>query len=97
MSKLRLTFGCWNDDRTRASMEGLVLPDGFDLNYLNMPAEETFFRMLRQQEFDVAERSLSSYSLSRPGQPFAAIPICPKRLLSPDELFAPQALESFKI
>jgi 4,5-dihydroxyphthalate decarboxylase len=81
MSRLKLTFGCWNYDRTRALMDGSVVPDGIDLNYLNMPVEETFFRMLRHQEFDVAELSLSSYSvsLSRPERPFIAIPVFPSR------------------
>lgn len=81
MSKLRLTLGCWNYDRTRALADGSVRPDGIDLNYLEMPVEETFFRMLRHREFDVAELSLSSYSvsLSRPEKPFVAIPVFPSR------------------
>ena len=81
MAKLALTFGCWNYDRTRALMDGSVQPDGIDLNYLNMPVEETFFRMLRHQEFDVAEMSLSSYSVSmfREPRPFVAIPVFPSR------------------
>ena len=78
---LRLSFGCWNYDRTRALMDGTVVPDGIDLNYLNMPVEETFFRMLRNKEFDVAEMSLSSYSVSmhKPERPFVAIPVFPSR------------------
>ena len=81
MSKLKLTFGCWNYDRTRALMDGSVQPDGIDLNYLNMPVEETFFRMLRHREFDVAELSLSSYTVSmfKPERPFVAIPAFPSR------------------
>ncbi len=81
MSRLKLTFGCWNYDRTRALMDGSVVPDGIDLNYLDMPVEETFFRMLRHQEFDVAELSLSSYSVSvsKPERPFVAIPVFPSR------------------
>lgn len=81
MSKLRLTLGCWNYDRTRALMDGSVRPDGIDLNYLDMAVEETFFRMLRHQEFDAAELSLSSYcvSLSLPHPPFVAIPVFPSR------------------
>ena len=81
MSKLKLTFGCWNYDRTRALMDGSIQPDGIDLNYLNMPVEETFFRMLRHQEFDVAEMSLSSYSVSlfKEPRPFVAIPVFPSR------------------
>ena len=81
MSKLRLSFGCWNYDRTRALMDGRVQPDGIDLNYLNMPVEETFFRMLRNKEFDVAEMSLSSYTVSlfSEARPFIAIPVFPSR------------------
>lgn len=81
MTRLALTFGCWNYDRTRALADGGVVPDGIDLNYLDMPVEETFFRMLRHQEFDVAELSLSSYTVSlfREPQPFVAIPVFPSR------------------
>jgi len=81
MAKLRLTLGCWNYDRTRALADGTVRPDGIDLNYLTMPVEETFFRMARFKEFDVAEMSLSSYtvSLHSEGRPFIAIPVFPSR------------------
>jgi 4,5-dihydroxyphthalate decarboxylase len=74
-------MGCWNYDRTRALLEERIVPDGIDLNYLNMPVEETFFRMLRHREFDIAEMSLSSYvvSLFRPEPPFIAIPVFPSR------------------
>jgi len=54
VSKLRLTLACWNYDRTRALLEERVQPDGIDLNYLSLPVEETFFRMLRHKEFYVA-------------------------------------------
>ena len=56
-------------------------PDGIDLNYLDLPVEETFFRMLRHREFDVAEMSLSSYTVSlfREPRPFIAIPVFPSR------------------
>ncbi len=81
MSKLELTFACWNYDRTRALMDGSIQPDGIALNYLNLPVEETFFRMLRHQEFEMAEMSLSSYTVSmfREPRPFVAIPIFPSR------------------
>ena len=81
MAKLKLSFGCWNYDRTRALMDGTVEPDGIDLNYLNMPVEETFFRMARHREFHVAEMSLSSYTISlfRDPKPFIAIPVFPSR------------------
>src|SRR5580704_10064768 len=77
MGKLRLAMACWNYDRTRALMEGRIPVDGVELNYLNLPVEEIFFRMLRHREFDVAELSLSSYTVSlfRDDPPFIAIPI----------------------
>jgi len=81
VSRLKLSFACWNYDRTRALMDGTVPVDGIDLNYLNLPVEETFFRMARFQEFDVAEMSLSSYcvTLNKPERPFVALPIFPSR------------------
>jgi 4,5-dihydroxyphthalate decarboxylase len=81
MPKLRLTMACWNYDRTRALMEERVPIDGVELTYLNLPVEETFFRMLRHREFDLAELSLSSYTLSlfREDSPFIAIPVFPSR------------------
>src|SRR5882672_3051715 len=81
MSRLRLSLGCWNYDRTRGLLEGRIQPDGIDLTCLDLPVEETFFRMLRHQEFDVAEMSLSSYvvSLFADDPRFVAIPIFPSR------------------
>ena len=81
MSKLRLTLACWNYDRVRALADGRVEPEGIDLNFLDLPVEETFFRMLRNREFDVAELSLSSYTVSlfRETKPFVSIPVYPSR------------------
>ena len=81
MSKLRLTLACWDYDRTRALADGRVVPEGIDLNFLPLHVEETFFRMLRNREFDVAEMSLSSYcvSLTREDPAFVAIPVFPSR------------------
>ena len=81
MPKLRLTLACWNYDRTRALMEDRIPVEGIELNYLNLVIEETFFRMMRNREFDAAEMSLSSYTLSlfRDPAPFIAIPVFPSR------------------
>lgn len=89
MSKLKMTLGCWNYDRTSALLDGRVQPDGVELTYLNLPVEETFFRMVRHREFDVAEMSLSSYvmSLFRPDRPFVAIPIFVSRAFRHSSIF----------
>ena len=81
MNRIRLTFACWDYDRTRPLADGRVRPDGIDLVYLNQPVEETFFRMLRYREFDACEMSLSSYvaSLNGDNPPFIAIPAFPSR------------------
>src|SRR5258706_5129469 len=81
MSKLRLAMACWNYDRTRALLEDRIPVDGIDLTYINIPVEETFFRMIRHREFDVAEMSLSSYTLSLFKDPRSsvAIPVFPCR------------------
>src|SRR5476649_546196 len=81
VSKLRLSLACWDYDRTRALADGSVPVDGIDLVYQSLPVEETFFRMARHREFDVAEMSLSSYLVSKflPDDPFVAIPVFPSR------------------
>jgi 4,5-dihydroxyphthalate decarboxylase len=81
MTALRLSLACWDYDRTRALQDGSVQAEGIELNFLNLPVEETFFRMIRHGEFDVAEMSLSSYTVSRfrTPQPFVAIPVFPSR------------------
>ena len=82
MSRLHLTFACGDYDRTRALEDGSVRPDGIDLTYLRLPVEETFFRMLRHREFDVAEMSLSTYvaTLDQDPPPFVALPVFTSRM-----------------
>src|ERR1019366_3730505 len=89
MSKLRLTLACWNYDRTRALAEGRIQVDGVELTYLNLPVEETFFRMLRHREFEVSEMSLSSYvmSLFAENPPFIAIPVFPSRVFRHSSIY----------
>jgi len=89
VSKLRITLGCWNYDRTRALADGRIQPEGIDLNYINMPVEETFFRMLRYREFEAAEMSLSSYTVSlfSKDKPFIAIPVFPSRFFRHSSIY----------
>lgn len=81
MPKLKLTMACSNYDRTRALFDGRVRVDGIELNCLGLPIEEIFFRMLRHREFDLAEMSLSSYTVSlfAENPKFIAIPVFPSR------------------
>jgi 4,5-dihydroxyphthalate decarboxylase len=76
----QINFACWDYDRTLPLAYGGVRPEGIDLNYIVLPVEETFFRMAKYQEFDVAEMSLSSYVVSLGGAaPFVALPVFPSR------------------
>lgn len=89
MSKLKMTLGCWGYDRTNALKDGSVTPDGIDLNFLDMSVEETFFRMLRHKEFDAAEMSMSSYTVTmfNENRPFIAIPVFPSRVFRHSAIF----------
>ena len=89
MARLHLTFACGDYDRTRALDEGTVRADGIDLTYLRLPVEETFFRMMRHQEFEVAEMSLSSYvvSLREEPSPFVALPVYTSRMFRHSSLY----------
>ena len=89
MAKLELTMASWDYDRVRPLSDGSIEPDGISLNILNLPVEETFFRMIRYGEFDVAEMSLSSYVISmfRDNPPFVAIPVFPSRSFRHSNIF----------
>nr|MBF8185477.1 ABC transporter substrate-binding protein [Nonomuraea cypriaca] len=82
MGRVALTLACGDYDRTRALEDGSIRPDGIDLTYLRLPVEETFFRMLRHREFDVAEMSLSTYvaTLDAETPPFVALPVFTSRM-----------------
>jgi 4,5-dihydroxyphthalate decarboxylase len=62
---LQLTLACGAYDRTFALAQGSVRPAGIELTYLQLPVEETFWRMTRRHEFDAAEMSMSSYLVRR--------------------------------
>ncbi|WP_224404024.1 ABC transporter substrate-binding protein [Pseudonocardia sp. ICBG1034] len=80
-TRIPLSLACWDYDRTRALADGRVRPVGVDLTYLELPIEDTFFRMLRHREFDAAEMSLSSYvtHVGRGDPSLVAIPVFPSR------------------
>lgn len=89
MGRIDLSLACWDYDRVRPLMDGTVRPDGINLNLLPLVVEETFFRMLRFREFDAAELSMSSYtvSLARPDRPFIAIPVFPSRFFRHSSIY----------
>ncbi len=82
MAKLKLTLACGNYDRTRALIDGVIQPEGIDLNYIPLGPGEIFWRMLNNEEFDASEMSLSTYSIlrSQGDTRFTALPVFPSRV-----------------
>ena len=82
MDRLRLTLATWDYDRVRPLIDGSIQPEGIELAPIISRPSETFFRMLRHQEFDVSELSFSNYTMLRAGgdDKFVAIPVFPSRL-----------------
>ncbi len=81
MANLPLTLACEDYDRTRPLREGSVKAEGIDITYLVLPVEEIFWRMLRFEEFDVAELSMGAFlvAAARGKRPFVALPVFPSR------------------
>lgn len=91
---LPLTMACFDYDRTLPLADGRVQVEGVELTYLHLPVEETFFRMARFHEFDVAEMSLSSYLVSLSAdRPFVAIPVFPSRSFRHNGIYVNTAAE----
>jgi 4,5-dihydroxyphthalate decarboxylase len=86
---LKISFACWDYDRILPLVNGRVKIDNIELAYTPLWVQETFSRMLRSQEFDVAEMSLGAYvgSLSQKNPPFVAIPIFPSRMFRHGSIF----------
>ena len=81
MSNLKLTVACEDYDRTRPVKDGIVKPEGIELNYLVMSVEEIFWRMMKYEEFDASELSMGAFltAAARGRRPFVAIPVFPSR------------------
>lgn len=75
--KLRLTLAMGDYEIVRALKDGIVEPDGIELTILtDMDSTTRHWRFLRNQDFDVAECSASSYLVSRDqGMPFEGMPV----------------------
>jgi 4,5-dihydroxyphthalate decarboxylase len=81
MSDIHLTLACEDYDRTRPLKDGVVKPEGIAVNYLVMPVEEIFWRMMKYEEFDASELSMGAFltAAARGRRPFIAIPVFPSR------------------
>ena len=60
LNMISLTIAVGRYDRTAPLLDGRVRPEGLDITWLPLSADEIFWRMLRHGEFDASEISLSS-------------------------------------
>ena len=81
MKRVRFSFACSAYDRLQPLINGTVVPEGMDFNFISLEVEEIFWRQLRHQEFDGSEMSFSSYTMarSRGDDRFIAIPVFTSR------------------
>jgi 4,5-dihydroxyphthalate decarboxylase len=81
LAKLELTLACGDYEIMRPLADGTVKPDGIELNVLTaMDSTTRHWRFLRNQDFDVAEVSCSSYIAAKDkGFAFDALPVFPHR------------------
>ena len=81
MARVPLTIVTDNYDRIQALRDGEVKVEGCEVTYLNLPPSSTFPRLMRYQEFQVSEMSLSTYMLARWRRdlPYRAIPVAASR------------------
>jgi 4,5-dihydroxyphthalate decarboxylase len=82
MEDVSLRLAIAEYDRVRPLADGTIKPEGISLDVSFLAPSETFYRMLKFDEFDVSEMSLSSYLIARAqGKAWTAIPVFPFRNL----------------
>lgn len=76
MGKLRLSVAVGDYDRTRALIDGSVNIEGVDPVVITLSPEAIFFRAFRNEEFDICELSLSSFTVrtARGDCPYVGVP-----------------------
>ena len=82
MTSSALTIGCFEYDTTRPLLDGSITVDGIDATMKTAATlPELFERLIREDEFDVAELGLTFYlRLLETSVPFVALPIFPNRV-----------------
>src|SRR6201998_286729 len=88
-NKIHLTLATGDYESVRALKEGSVKPDGIELTVLtDMTSDIRHWRMIRNQEFAIAELSMSNLRMGKyTGLPFVAIPVFLHRRFRHDFVF----------
>ena len=82
MSKLPLTIAVSRYDHVNDVLTGAVPVEGVDLNALDLPLHDIFFRFIHFKDFDVAELSMAKYvsMMSQGDDSLIALPVFPSRV-----------------
>lgn len=82
MASLRIALAVGEYDRTVGLISGRIKPQGMECTVLAMSnAWDRHQRMIRHEEFDVAELSMSSFLMAKErGQKLVALPVFPYRM-----------------
>ena len=87
MTKLTLSFIAPDNERTRPLLDGVVQPEGIQLITTRSMGNETFWRQLKFQEYDISAMSISSYIIAKlQGTDMIAIPVFPSRRIMHGDL-----------
>ncbi|HZK11032.1 MAG TPA: ABC transporter substrate-binding protein [Atribacterota bacterium] len=103
--KLHLTWGTGEYESMLPLIDGIIEPEGIELNPLLQSSPERHWRMLRHEEYDLCELSLSSFLMMfDQGRDFIAIPAFPHRrfrhsfiFVNPDYVKKPKDLIGKKV
>jgi 4,5-dihydroxyphthalate decarboxylase len=80
MPRIKLSLCIAEYDRVKPLLDEIVKPDGIDLTITTLHPSDTFYRMLKYDQFDVSEMSLSSFLIAKSqGRKWTAIPVFPYR------------------
>ena len=83
-----LTIACGDYDRTHPLIDGTIKPEGLELNWLTLPHNEIWRRMLNDYDFDASEIALASYIIGKTmGKRLIAIPVFPARAFRHSYIF----------
>lgn len=104
-NKVHLTWATGEYESMLPLIDGTIQPEGIELNTLLQSSPERHWRMMRHEEYDLCELSLSSYLMMiDQGRDFIAIPAFPHRrfrhsfiFVNPDYVKQPKDLIGKKV
>lgn len=91
---MQATVALADYDRTAALADGRAAPSSIELAVEHLAPSEIFYRMLKEEAFDLSEMSLSSLLIAREqGRAFTAIPVFPYRHCFHTSVFVRDGIE----